>query len=365
MSDLLTPPEDEPRPGEPVAVDARVAGWIDEGRPMDAASWTPSERRRAADGLWLNSLLQQTLRRDSVARERRVIRVTTAITDLARQVAATSVPVSSPARRRGWWAPVTAAAVCLLTLAIWRPFGAPGLTAVAAVQASLQEAAQASDRRYRVTLLLAEESSTREVAADLWVRGGTHYVWRQAGPLGDFVIGSDGRHHWVTPSVGPVIVGTRRGLLEQAVLGEHAGTEFLQITSILARLAERYELQLLPEENLPAVDGSQTLRCTHVLGRRRPEAAETDGLPRPPETIELWTTRQSGIAQKLVLSWPKGVREPRLLGATFALLPLESPVEETWYSHEAHHAPDRRIIDRDAAAETEPDTSDEPATPVP
>jgi hypothetical protein len=362
MSDPLTPPDDEPRPGEPVAVDARVAGWIDEGRPLEDASWTPPERRRAADGLWLNSLLQQTLRRDSVARERRVIRVTTAITDLARQTQSSNTPMGAPARRRRWWAPLTAAAVCLLALAIWRPFGAPSLTAVAAVQASLREASEAPDRRYRVTLTLAEETSTREVAADLWVRGGTHYVWRQAGPLGDFVIGSDGRQHWVTPSVGPIIVGTQPGLLEQAVLGEQAGTEFLQITSILARLAERYELQLLPEENLPAVDGSQTLRCTHVLGRRRPAAAETDGLPRPPETIELWTARQSGIAQKLVLNWPQEVREQRLLEATFALLPLESPVEETWYSHEAHHAPDRRIIDRDTVGESEPDT---PAAPAP
>ncbi len=344
-----TPPntsDDEPLPGERPQIDAAVADFVDRGIPIDEASLDHAGRLRAADGLLVHSLLEQSLRTDVVARERRIVRVCAAVEKLAAEVA---VPPPVIPRRRRWLTPLVVAASLVIAAAFLRvPFNPSRQTALAAVTATLKAAEAGTDRKYLVTTeLRTAAGEDKSIQADLWVHGNSRYVLRQDGALGDFLMGSDGVEYWVTPSIGPIFVGKTPGLLEQLVLGDaRLATPFLQLTSILDRMAQRYELSLLPEEDLPAAEGSAKIRCTHVLARRR---GDVD--PLNPETIELWTARQSGIAQRMILSWPLADDDSGLRAVTLNLRPVESSISEEWYGHRAHHAPDRDIIERTPEAQ--------------
>ncbi len=333
-------PDDELLPGERPLIDAAVADFVDRGIPIDEAALDHAGRLHAADALLVHSLLEQSLRTDIVARERRIVRVCVAVEKLASEV---TVPAVTTPRRKRWLTPLVVAASVVIAAAFLRvPFN-PRQTAIAAVTATLKAAEEGTDRKYLVTTDLRTASGeARTLQADLWVRGHSRYVLRQDGALGDFKMGSDGTEFWITPAIGPVFVGTSPGLLEQLVLGEdRLATPYLQLTTILERMAQRYELSLLPEEELPAAEGTSRIRCTHVLGKRRPDVD-----PLNPESIELWTARQSGIAQRMILSWPLAADDSGLRSVTLNLRPVEKTISDGWYRHSAHHATDRNVIER-------------------
>jgi hypothetical protein len=139
--------------------------------------------------------------------------------------------------------------------------------------------------------------------------------------------------------VGPVLVGGQR--FEELLLGSHLTTPFLQVSTLLERLADRYDLSLAAEDEVPAVEGQGTVRCTRVVGRRRDPQ---DLLA--PEVIELWTARQSGIAYRLRAQWNAMNTGPQHL--QLQLASLAAPQADDWYAHATHHAPGRRVIRRPA-----------------
>lgn len=326
----------------PAAAGDHAAGrLLDEQAATESfANLEPADRRRVADLQWLHSLLAQVLQRDAVARDRRITRVCLAVRDdAARQVQ----PGSDPRRtRRVWLAPVAMAAALVLAAVIFRGQISPPRSAIAAVESSLKEAQSSPDRRYHVqTQWQSPGGDVRERTGELWVRGATHFLLQQESPLGELFIGSNGEEHWLAPAIGPVFVADDLRAFEQMLPGKPLATPFLQVTTMLERLADRCDLSLAAEEELPAVDGKGTVRCTHVVGRKR---VTEDALS--PDVIELWTARQSGVAYRIVARWTSdpdrvGPREVQLNWA-----PLNEPVATEWYDHASHHQPDRRVIRR-------------------
>jgi len=336
--------DDDSLPVHPV--DPTVSDWLDGSAAAEETSgdWSQRDRLRGADLQLVHSLLQQSLRADAVAKERRIQRVAVRVRELANTVA----PVESHEKRtrRRWWAPVAVAAAIVLVAAMLR-IAEPKQTALATVTASLQDAHAGTDRLYRVQLDWAGPvAGSRGLPADLWVQGGDRYVLRHQGALGEFIVGSNGAEHWVVPAVGPIVVGDQPGLLEQAVLGNQLSSPDLLITTILDRMTQKYELTLLTEVDLPGPEGQANIRCSHVQGRRR---STSD--PLAPDTIELWAARNSGVAQRLQLNWQTPPEERGLQAVTFELQPLQKPVAAEWFQHATHHAPDRRVIQRGAATD--------------
>ncbi|MBI1345095.1 hypothetical protein GC163_02275 [bacterium] len=323
-------------------VDGQVGDWLDFGHEVtDADTLSPDGRRRAADLQLVHSLLSQSLRVDAVAKERRIQRVAARVQELSNTV--TPAENSAPRPRRRWWAPVAIAAAVVMVAAMLR-IAEPKQSALATVTASLQDAHTGSDRLYRVQLdWNGPMTGARELPINLWVHGGDRYVLRYQGALGEFVVGTNGTEHWVVPAVGPVVVGQQPGLLEQAVLGDQLSSPDLLITSVLDRMARKYDLALLPEVDVPDADGATSIRCSHVRGQlHTPD-------PLAPDTIELWAARNSGVAERLRLTWSSPTEERGLKAVTFELQPLTDPVATDWFEHATHHAADRRVIVRPSA----------------
>jgi hypothetical protein len=116
---------------------------------------------------------------------------------------------------------------------------------------------------------------------------------------------------------------------------------FLQVATLLQRLADRYDLKLGPAGEVATSADSPAVWCTHVVGTKRDGS---DALA--PDVIHLWTARQSGVAQQVELVWNRADDQPGLRRVMLQLQPLATELPSDWYHHDQHHAPDRRVVRR-------------------
>jgi hypothetical protein len=310
--------------------------WVDGVVDEFAGPLTGTEARRAADVALVHTLLEQALQPDPAAREIRVQRVAASVRDSV-------MPARLPtAPNRRWLATLTTVAAVLLVGFLLRNSFNPQTNATAAVDTALKAASAETDRAYRVNAdLRLPDGSPKALTADLWVRGGSQYVLRQDGLLGDLFLGTDGHDHWVIPPVGPVFTGTEPGLVEQWLLRNELSMPFLQVATLLQRLADRYDLKLGPAAEITTAADRPPVWCTHVVGMKR-EASDRLA----PDVIHLWTARQSGVAQQVELLWSRADDQPGLRRVTLQLQPLATELPSDWYRHDSHHAPDRRVVQR-------------------
>jgi hypothetical protein len=154
--------------------------------------------------------------------------------------------------------------------------------------------------------------------------------------LGNFWIGGQGKQVWCVPPVGPVLVRDDSRALEIWLARTGAEMPFLQITTILRRMADHYDL----EGPRPAeVVGNDGVLCRHVHGRRRA------GAPYGPRTIDLWYHPTTGVAERLVLAWEGEENDNPRSGRTITFQREETePLPEDFYSHTAHHGPARPVL---------------------
>ncbi len=265
---------------------------------------------READGLLLDALLEHLGGQQQAPLQRRTETVLRALH---------SPP---PVRRRSWRGIVQLAAVFLLSLLVygWWP---PAQTAEAVLDRALEASQQSEDRRYLVEVVRA---SANRLRFELDVHGARRCVLRGQ----SFSLGLDGQQAWFVPLLGPVLVNPEPVLIEAWLERSGAPAPFLELTTVLRRLRERYQLELLPATEGPAA------------GRRlRGWAREPDELG--PQRIELLADAQSGVVRELRLLWdagrsPLGLRRIELSLSGFPDLPPD------WYRHQAHHEPDRAVL---------------------
>ena len=323
-----------------------VAGSVlDGGTELpESVSSTVEEKQRLADHFWLDALLKQLLGRpDEQRREMLIQKIRQAMRDDATARSSETDPLAAPVSRRSrptrrvWMTSAASLAAMLLVGAVlfW-PEGVPG-TALAAVERSLLVASADVDREYRVQITQA--NSQLVPSGTLTVRGAGQYVFAQPGPIGVLRVGSNGKEYWLVPPVGPIHAAPEGSLIERLLSERQVSTPILNLATILEQLRDRYDLELLAEEQIPSHDDAGRLvRCQHLLGRLRNESELL-----APRAIEVWCDRSTGAVQRMTLGWPAGSRSG-MLQCDVRLQPPVTDLPANFYDHSGHHSAQRQVI---------------------
>lgn len=320
--------------------DSQVA---DNGLAADGAEFE-GDKARIADLAFLNALLEAVHRPQGDLVAQRVDRVMNSIRSanpLADQTAAAAVAGNAPdgdlqprpaARRIAaslptWvWPLFSTAAVLLLAAGIYWNSGSHPTARAALVRASV-DAARLADREYHALADLQNPSgSITRTESTLWVRGGEKFVLEHPWMGGHVTIGNNGHRAWFVPLLG---LPSQDDNPEQSVWwARKAGWALpdLTVRGLIESLVDDFDLELLPNESLPAHPG---IVCQHIRGMRR--VADVNRF----QVIELWAHPQTGVAQRIVLYWdrPADLAGPERIQVD---LVAERPQHDTWYEPESH-----------------------------
>lgn len=324
--------QDSDDKSQPSRTDELASQLLDEGLSEDRFATSSSEDRcRIADWQWLDALLEQAHRQnaESVARA-----LAATFTQLRREDGVTLVDSKSRGLRshsRRWMLSLAAASIVVAMGLFFRP------TTPASAAALTEEAYQATlkpvDREYRVTLTGGR--TIRE--GTLYVHGGERFLLSTRGPLGrNLHIGRVDDEFWFAPAVGPVFVAKSESFVGQWLERASLDMPYLQLTTVLARMRDRYELSVMPDVSLTP----QGTMFHHLKARRRATSADHARLP---ETIELWANRKTSVVQRLILKPIHGdASESNPQTITFDLV-SEQPQSQDFYSLFTH-ASNRPVV---------------------
>ena len=292
---------------------------------------------------WIESLLVS-----ATSQQDHTDRIARAMSQLeARQVAPQT---AGPARSRTrflQWGSIGVAATVLLALFLLVQTGG-SQSAIAAIQRSLNVAAHPTTRKY---LLQIESQSviggTRETDIDLYVHGNNRFVLRHPGPLpqANFWVGQNGSDSWVVPPIGPVVKGDRtllrRWIRSREELDDSA---LLHITTVLRRMMSRgYRLEKLADEEITIPHGL-AVECQRIRAER--ETTDQQDLP---DTIELWASRESGMAMRIIARWEREDGEVGKKSVVLTFQNDEPSLAADWYTADAHYQGQRSIIRMDSS----------------
>jgi hypothetical protein len=323
--------------------DSQNADAGSDATDFDGAEFAGAEfagdNARIADLAFLNALLEAVHRPQNNLVAQRVDRVMNAIrsTDqLAEQhqpAALADVDKPRPAGRRiaaafpTWvWPLFSTAAVLLLAAGIYWNSGSHPSARAALVRASI-DAARLDDREYHALADFQNPSgSITRTESTLWVRGGEKFVLEHPWMGGHVTIGNNGQRAWFVPLLG---LPSKADNPEQSVWwARKAGWALpdLTVRGLIESLVDDFDLELLPNEALPAHPG---IVCQHIRGMRR--LSDVNRF----QVIELWAHPQTGVAQRIVLYWdrPAGLAGPERIQVD---LVAEQPQADVWYEPESH-----------------------------
>ena len=334
--------DDSPLPNDeaPQPLEELAGAMLDEHAPLDTAAMEVlpvEQRRRLVDLQWIDALLTHGSPGEAAAAERAVAGVLAGLEGRAKP-RATVVRGGRVDRRR--WLPaislssLAAAAVVMIALGFWWQRGSQ--QAMAMVERSYQAAILPLDRTYEVTVERTG-GSMRSLKSTLTVRGGDKFLFEKRGPLGAMIrLGTDGQGYWFIPPAGPIVRAKDDAFLPAWMRRTSTDLPHLQVSTLLARMRDYYQLKRLPNESLTA-DGPELshLHATWSARRLRPSKHGRT----PPEEVELWADPATGVVEQLVLTLP--IDEQRRQAHTVTL----RLVEEKTLGDEAYraetYAPDR------------------------
>ena len=177
----------------------------------------------------------------------------------------------------------------------------------------------------------------------LHVRGNNQFVLiRQMGRDGagnnlSFVTGSDGRDSWAVRPDGPVRVSSDLNRFNRDVPGHEHSMPLINVHEGLSHLTEAYDVQVLPSEQSDepesenSGDNNVTTRLLVAVRKR--------GF-RGPRRVEIAYEEQTGqIRQMRFVEMPYG---PERLTVRLTLA-SDTPLSESYFSHESHHGPVRAV----------------------
>lgn len=330
-SNPLEPTDEAPPP----RADELAGRLLDDGATSDSLpELSAADRRRVADLLWLDALLEHAQVRHAPAVESAVASVLTRLRDndlghvfnVPNEEGRVENVPHGRRRSRRWASLLVAAALVLIGIVWWQQ--APN-SAYAMVEQVYRAALSTTDRTYRVTLT-SDAPAVKVKTATLTVRGGEKFAFEHTGPLGGHLwIGSNGRDFWFVPPVGPVLVADSEQFVGQWLNRSQADLPFLQLTTILERMRDHYELMVLPNEPIDA--SGPTMH--HLRARRRSDVTAEHA--RLPETVELWADRQTGVLQRLILTRSHNSTRPGPQTITFDLTG-EEPRAADFYDYSSH-----------------------------
>jgi hypothetical protein len=302
------------------------------------------ERRRQADVQMLESLLRHSMRREPEAREARIQGV---LQRLDEQTAActednrsSTVQVRKKASRVRRWLSLAVAATLLLAVGLWWQ-ASSSRQALAVVRQSLQWAAETPTRKYGVTAVVHLPVLGRtERVAELYVDRAQRFTIRRPLVLlpGEVWIGGNEQEKWIVPPQGPILVGDEQMLQNWIAHSSDFPTPYLNLTTLLQLMSQRYDLEMLPDTHAALPDQrDQMVRCRRVRGVLR------DATWGPPTTIDLWADCDTGIVRRLILDWQL---QPGQFGRSKVSIELVGREElpPDWFEHSAHHDDSRLVL---------------------
>ncbi len=304
-------------PADVSSTESAVTDWLDgaTGHADPIAADGVIDKSRAADLLWINALAELAMRPDARGRDEQIERAMNAIrSGTAVMRTSTVAPSSSSSKTASTWSRravvwVTTA-VLLVSAALLMQTANPRRQVHAAINQIKQATASTDDREYRVTLSFrrpdgAKVEVERRIEGTLFVRGGEAFVVRAPALLrsGDVWFGRDRDGAWFKPAVGPVQAGPGAVLMQQRFLrGSEDSAPFLQLTTVINRLSESYDVRLLAPETPQRGSPSHTHVCQHVLGTLRATASQAPWLP---DQVEIHAEPGTGKVIRLLLAWKR------------------------------------------------------------
>lgn len=299
------------------------------------------EKQAELDDALLDSLLQQIY----VGEPREAQRIAKMSALLNADTRASTNLESKSRRIWNRWVSVALAASVLLATAYSLTYLTTSNAAYAAVMRSLEVAP--SVRAYRIRMVHQRPIwGKREVTADLYLNDLDQFVVRHPGwsRFGDLWIGGDASSRWIAPRFGPAYVGGEE-IVGNWLVRNDIPSPYLHVSTILQRMSRAYQLKMLSNESLPKVDApDETSQCQHVVGELRRSNRML------PAKIELWANVDTGMAQRLELTWQRGESERGPVRWTIDL--VDSPeLPSNWFALEGHITTDRRVIPIKSTAE--------------
>lgn len=340
--DSSTPNDDASRPIERLA-----SGMLDEqsAEASAVAALSADERRRLVDLQWIDALLTHGTLREAAAVERSVANVLERLGESAKPPATTLCEKVGEVRgaRRTRWLPaaslssIAAAALVMIALGVWWQRGSQ--QAMAMVERSYQAALAPRDRVYDVTVERTG-GSMRPLKSTLTVRGGDKFLFEKRGPLGATIrLGTDGQGYWFIPPAGPIVRAENDAFLPAWMRRTSTELPHLQVSTLLARMRDYYQLKRLPDEAL-AADGPKLshLRATWSAPRLRPSKHGRT----PPEVVEMWADPVTGVVEQLVLTLPLDETHRQIHTVTLRLAEERTLGDEAYRAET--YAPDRESV---------------------
>ena len=330
----------------PQPLDELAGAMLDEHAPLDAAAMealSVDQQRRLVDLQWIDALMTHGSPAEAAAVERAVIGVLSELDDVAQpELRAIAMRKTRADRRRRWLPAVSlssiaAAAAVMIALGFWWQRGSQ--QAMAMVERSYQAALAPLDRTYEVTVERTG-GSMRPLKSTLTVRGGDKFLFEKRGPLGAMIrLGSDGQGYWFIPPKGPIVRADDDAFLPAWMRRTSTELPYLQLSTLLARMRDYYQLKRLPDEALAAGGLKLShLRATWSARRLRPSKYGRT----PPEEVELWADPVTGVVEQLVLTLP--IDETRRQAHTVTLrLSEERTLGDEAYRAETY-APERESV---------------------
>jgi hypothetical protein len=111
----------------------------------------------------------------------------------------------------------------------------------------------------------------------------------------------------------------------------------MRVTALLKGLSAGYELEIIGNDELE-IAGQGRVPCQHIRGQRKAGTPSAS-----PDTIELWTSRESGVALRLIARWDLAVGEIGRKSFLFNLQGEEPSLSlpEDWFTAEGHYEGNR------------------------
>jgi hypothetical protein len=283
----------------------------------------------------LESLLQIAYKGDC-NEEQRVGRVLSVINSELSVEKPITDTMARPWRNR--WVAFALAASVLVVLGLSIHYFPTNNAAYAAVIRSM--GATPKTRTYRIHMVHQRPIwGNREVVADLYLNDHDQFVVRHPGwsRFGELWIGGDSTSRWIAPRIGPAFVGG-----EEVVGGWLAKKDipspYLHVTTILKRMSRAYRLTLNENQVFPGIEWAlESTVCQHIVG----ELEQSNNML--PTKIELWAKHDSGIAQRLDLTWSRAASDRGPIRWTIDLVNTDE-LPNSWFSLEGHITTNRRIV---------------------
>ncbi|QDT36892.1 hypothetical protein [Stratiformator vulcanicus] len=283
-------------------------------------------------------LLSATQTEDHEDRIRRVM----ASIEVATKTRSAGRNLHSTRRLLRWSSLAATAAILLLVLTVFQN-GSPNV-AVAAVERSLAVAVERITRSYsvRVEYQLAGGASLVKTNS-LYVQGPDRFVLRHPtavnGTEMNVWLGRNEDESWVLPPIGPVLKGDGQMVHQWIDRRNDIATSYLHVATILERMGSRgFSLESLPDESLTRIDG-QVEHCQFIRATRE---SNTD-LDLPAE-IELWASRETGMAMRLIAHWQVREGETGRVLVELSFLRDEPHLANSWFAAEAHYEGERPVM---------------------